>query len=148
MAAYKSNAKNFLKETQKVAEVASEEIALRVRDKAQQILDARTDGTGSLAASTYVYESKRKDGSYIVYAHGDMDYLPKSLGKPRKLRARKRRLQTTPGRFYAIFVEFGTSKMRAVPFLRPALRGQGKHLLSAFKKHYKRRIESQKIRGG
>jgi len=126
------NAKPFLKEVEKVSDDSTKEIAMRVREKAQQHLDRKTDGTGALAGSIYVYESKYKDGGHIVYAHGDEDYVNK-MGKL--------------GRYYAVFVEFGTNKRRAKPYLKPALRSEGKHLLKAFRKHYKKRIESTHMRG-
>lgn len=126
----------FLAKVEQVSNDATEETAYRVMERARRFLDRKTEGSGSLAASMTVQTSKFKNGGHVVYAHGDLDYRPKNKPAWEK------------GRFYALFVEFGTSKMRAVPFLRPALRGQGKHLLKAFNRHYRKRIRAQRIRGG
>jgi len=55
--------------------------------------------TGELADSIEVAESKFKDGGFLVIAQGPGNYDD----------------------FYATFVELGTHKTKAQPFLRPAL---------------------------
>ena len=62
-----------------------------------------------------VRKSKFKDGGYSVYAQGPNNY----------------------DKFYAIFVELGTSKMTARPFLRPALRRNKRRIMDAYKNKLK-----------
>lgn len=45
--------------------------------------------------------------------------------------------------FYGHFVEFGTSKMPAKPFLRPAFESKGKETIEAAKQYMARRIDKE-----
>jgi HK97 gp10 family phage protein len=126
---YISNKAEFMKKMEMVVDAAEKETAERVRDKARAYIQANAKRpTGALASSTVVYKSKFENGGHIVYAHGDLS------------RASKKR------QHYAIFVEFGTSKMRPIPFLRSSLKGEAPYLLKALRRRYKARIEAERMR--
>jgi HK97 gp10 family phage protein len=67
--------------------------------------------TGDLATDIRVEKSKFEDGGFYVIAHG-----PKHIGK-----------------YYASFVELGTHKDTAQPFLRPAAKGNKAKIIKKWK---------------
>jgi len=66
--------------------------------------------SGELATSITVEESKFKNGGHLVVAQGPGNY----------------------DKYYASFVELGTHKMAARPFLRPALKQSKAEILKEF----------------
>lgn len=108
--------KKFTAEVQEVADEVAEEGADMVLNDAQQILmrDAKHP-TGKLASEIEVKKSKFKDGGFIVIAQGPGNY----------------------DKFYATFVELGTHKMDAIPYLRPALHKNERKIQRMFKDRLK-----------
>lgn len=66
--------------------------------------------TGALATSIEMKKSKFRDGGWIVVAQAPGNYH----------------------RFYATFVELGTSEIKKQPYLRPALRKNKKNIVQMF----------------
>ena len=94
------NAEKFIKQVGVAADNKLKEVAESIANDARALCPV---DTGSLRDSIEVRESKFKEGGYIVGAQLSGNY----------------------DRFYASFVELGTSKnikRRAQPFLRPALK--------------------------
>ncbi|TLP41040.1 HK97-gp10 family putative phage morphogenesis protein [Arcobacter arenosus] len=81
----------------------------------------------------------------------DTGNLKKSLGiiKRRSRDKSKVRFSVTPRRggkydgFYAHMIEFGTSKMSAQPFMRPAFENQDNQSIEAAKKYMAKRIDKE-----
>lgn len=84
---------NFLKEADRIVGRNLEEVAEKVEADAKTFCPV---DSGDLKKSIKNYKSKHKDGGYIVWAGGGEEY-------------------------YASFVELGSVKMAAKPFLNPAL---------------------------
>jgi HK97 gp10 family phage protein len=83
-------------------EAAEERGANLVQHTAREIIMANAKHpTGHLAREIRVLKSKFKGGGYMVYAQPPGGYTPP---------------------YHAIFVELGTKKMQAIPYLRPALK--------------------------
>jgi len=82
-----------IKKLQSVVEAKSLEIAESVASNARALAPSKT---GALRRSIKAKKSKFKNGGAIVTVGGGEQY-------------------------YASFIEFGTSKMAATPFLRPAI---------------------------
>lgn len=88
----------------------------------------------------------------------DTRNLEKSIGvvKRREKDKSKVRFSVTPRRggkfdgFYAHMIEFGTSKMPAQPFMRPAFESQDKQSIEAAKEYMAKRIdkEAEKAKNG
>lgn len=104
------NAKPYVNEVraamERVAEIGAKATAedasrrLESHFKRKVRFSEETHSTGELASQIEVKASQFKDGGWVVVAQGPGNY----------------------DRYYASFVELGTSKMEAIPYLRPALR--------------------------
>ena len=93
--------KKHLDLVDKAMDEAAQEGAEWIAKSAQrQIRRSAKNPTGQLASEIEVVKSKDKGGGYRVEAQGPGNYT----------------------RFYASFVELGTKKMDAIPYLRPALK--------------------------
>ena len=75
--------------------------------------------------------------------------LKKSIGV-RKRRSKDRKIikfsiapLSKKGGFYGMFVENGTSKMAAHPFMRPAFEKEGKNTIKAAKEYMNKRIDKE-----
>lgn len=108
--------KEFLKKVQSAVEVAAKEGAELVAEDAKNILmkNARNP-TGELASQIEIKTSRYKDGGYIVQAQGPGNYT----------------------KYRATFVELGTSKMQAIPYLRPALKKNKRRINKIFRDQLK-----------
>jgi len=71
------------------------------RDAKQKLRQGAKHPTGHLAREISVFTSKFKGGGKMVQAQG-----PRNWSEP----------------YHASFVELGTSKMQAIPFMRPAFK--------------------------
>ena len=111
-ATIKWDARPYVDQVRKIIEDVIEEGAKATAEDAKRILErAAPDSTGTLASQIDVKASKYKEGGYIVEAQGPGNY----------------NIITTPGgkvrrRYYASFVELGTSKMEGLGYLRKSLR--------------------------
>lgn len=104
------NEKKLLQHIDTIIEVISKEGAEWVAKDAKAILMKKAKHpTGELAGSIKV--KKQANGWWRVQAQGPGDYE----------------------RFYAIHVETGTSKMKKIPYLRPALRINKRKIFNAYK---------------
>jgi len=113
-------------------QVASREGAILVAKEARQRAPWRT---GELATSIEIKRSKFKDGGYSVIAQGPGNYRMIARKTPvlKNVGKKNQHLSTTLSRFYAIFVELGTSDTAAQPFLRPALNANKRKINKIFK---------------
>ena len=85
-----------------------------VQADAKAILMSRAKHpTGHLASEIDVIKSKFKNGGYIVAAQAPGHYT---------------------GKYHAVFVEVGTKKMQAIPYLRPALKKNKQLIRNLFDK--------------
>lgn len=113
------------------------------RDAVRQTAPVRT---GLLKASLVVNKRRSTDGRYVVKygvrlkPAGKMKYGNTSENR-RKRRVGKRYEVDSPA-FYGRFIEFGTSKMRAQPFMRPAFGPNVNKALEAFKARMAKGIEA------
>jgi HK97 gp10 family phage protein len=96
-------ADDILEATNSVVAKVSKKIADIVMEDAKKILKskAKTTTEKGLLNQFYVEKSKFKNGGYLVYCQG-----PKKWTEP----------------YHASFLEMGTFKDEAKPFLRPALK--------------------------
>jgi HK97 gp10 family phage protein len=91
----------YLKAFEQAVDKVLEKGAKGVVDDARKIITSKAKHpTGTLARQIEFKVSQFKDGGYIVEAQGPGNYQ----------------------KYYAIFVELGTSKMKAIPYLRPAIK--------------------------
>lgn len=112
------NDKALLKSVNSVAAKVAEEGAERVAEDAKRILMSNAkEPTGKLASEIHVVRSKYKNGGWLVIAQPKGHYTD----------------------YYAPHVELGTSRTRAVPFLRPALKKNKRWIF----KRYKEEIEGK-----
>lgn len=106
----KWDARPYIEEVRRALNEVVKEGAQATAEDAKKILERHvkkkiffseeTKSTGNLASEIDIRASQFKDGGWIVEAQGRGNYT----------------------KFYASFVELGTSKMAAIPYLRPALR--------------------------
>ena len=89
--------KEFLEAVEQEASRVERNIAKLVESAAKAMVPKQT---GTLRREIDIKASKFKDGGYIVRAQGPGNYT----------------------RYYATFVEFGTYKDAAQPYLRPAVK--------------------------
>jgi len=116
-----------------------------IADEAQRL--APVD-TGRLKLSIGVAKAKKKD---TKEHHVKFYAVPKTkLRKTIKatVNGKSAKLKTVDYAFYAMFIEFGTSKMSAKPFLRPAVDHTLTTSVEAFKAYALKRIpkEVEKLR--
>lgn len=78
------------------------------------------DSTGKLASQIKVSKSKFHNGGFVVEAQGSGNYDIIRLKNP--VKKKRGGYRTTRSRYYASFVELGTSKMQGLGYLRKALR--------------------------
>jgi len=93
--------KKVLQATKKLMDTVSEEVAKNVMSDAKKILKqkAKTTTEQGLLDQFDVRESKFKDGGYLVMCQGPGNVV---------------------GKYHASFLEMGTFKDEAKPFMRPA----------------------------
>jgi len=106
------NDKEVLRVVDRELKEATKEGAEIVAASAQRRVPVKT---GDLKRSIKVKESKFEDGGHIVGAQFKGDYK----------------------KYYASFVELGTFKDRAQPFLRPALHGSKRKIQKRFENRIK-----------
>lgn len=94
-------AKDVLKQTQNAVRTVSKDVAQDVERDAKRILKQKADKTTAdgLLSQFEVQKSKFKDGGYVVIVQGPVNWRPP---------------------YHASFLEMGTYKDEAKPFLRPA----------------------------
>lgn len=106
------NDKYLLGAVKVIAENVAEEAAGWILNDARMFLAAKArHPTGKLSSEIEIKKSKFPDGGYIVQAQGPGNY----------------------DKFYASFVELGTFKDEALPYLRPALHKNKAKILRRFK---------------
>lgn len=91
--------------------------------------------TGLLKMSIGVAKAKKKD---TPEHHAKFYVVPKSTFKKTikaKVGGENAKLKVKTKAYHAHFLEFGTSKMAAQPFLRPAVMNTEKEAVDAFKKY-------------
>lgn len=91
----------ILKATDKLMEKVSKEVAGKVMADAKKILKQKAETTTErgLLSQFYIEKSKYKDGGYVIWCQG-----PKNWHPP----------------YHASFLEMGTFKDEAKPYMRPA----------------------------
>lgn len=95
-----------------IAEKVAEEAAGWVQKDARMLLKMKAKHpTGKLASEIEIKKSKYPDGGWIVQAQGPANF----------------------SKYYASFVELGTYKDEALPFLRPALHKNKSRILRRFR---------------
>ena len=110
------NAERFLNKVNAVAnKVAEEGAELVLRDAQRNIKRIAKHPTGKLASEIEIIKSQYEDGGYIVMAQPPGKYT----------------------KFYASFLELGTYKDEAKPYLRPALKKNKKKIHQLFKDRLK-----------
>ena len=110
------NDKQLLAKVDDITKKIAKEGADWVKNDAQKILMSKAKHpTGDLASQIDIKVSKFKGGGYIVQAQGA------GYRKP----------------YRASFVELGTHKMAAIPFLRPSLRKNKTRIHRAYKDRLK-----------
>ena len=102
------NDKEWIKLVQQATDDACEEGAKMVLKDARRLVRKRTK---KLHDEIDVRKAPYEDGGWSVFAQGPGNY----------------------DRFYAIFVELGTSDTKAQPFLRPALNKNKRKILKNFR---------------
>ena len=102
------NDKEWIKLVQQATDDACEEGAKMVLKDAKRLVPKKT---GELSSRIKIRDAPYEDGGWSVFAQGPGDY----------------------DRFYAIFVELGTSDTKAQPFLRPALNKNKRKILKNFR---------------
>ena len=120
------NAKPWTDEVRKIVEGIMKDGAEWTAEMAKRNLERMApDSTGTLASQIDIRTSPYKDGGYLVEAQGSGNYTTVQRKTPvyRWNPGRKtKHIVTTRSRFYASFVELGTSKMEGLAYLRKALR--------------------------
>ena len=126
------DAADLYKRVDAAVQAASREGAILVAKEARQRAPWRT---GELATSIEIKRSKFEDGGYSVIAQGPGNYRMVKRKTPvlKNVGKKNQHLSTTLSRFYAIFVELGTSDTAAQPFLRPALKACKRKINKIFK---------------
>ena len=104
------NPKLYLARVKFVMDKVIKEVAYQVAEDAKRNLERHTKrkifyseetkSTGTLASQIDVKISRFKNGGYLVKAQGTGNYQ----------------------KYYASFVELGTSKMAPIPYMRPAIK--------------------------
>ena len=79
-------------------------------------------GTGKLKKSIGVVKRKTKDKNLVRFSVAP---------------------QNKKGGFYARFIEFGTSKMSAKPFMRPAFDAKGEDTVKVAQEYIKKRLDKE-----
>jgi HK97 gp10 family phage protein len=108
----KWDATAYLKEVRRALNEIVEYGAKMTEEDAKKNLERMApNSTGKLASQIDIKKSKFKDGGWVVEAQGagNYDVVTSKSGKIRR-------------RYYASFVELGTSKMQGLGYLRKALR--------------------------
>jgi HK97 gp10 family phage protein len=93
--------------------------------------------TGELAKDVMIKRERDTQGGNLFVARYSVFVLS---GKKSRLKGKKRDVQRDS--FYWRFVEFGTSKMAARPFMRPAYEGQKEAAVTAIGEKLDQRIQA------
>ena len=96
----------------KVAKEGAEQVA---KDAKAILMRKAKTPTGKLASQIKIKASKFRGGGYLVEAQGPGNFE----------------------KFYAIFVELGTHKMKKIPYLRPALTMNRRKILDNYRNRLK-----------
>jgi len=99
--------------------------------------------TGLLKKSIAVRRAKKnnqKEGHEIYYV---VPLTKVKFTAKAKINGQNAKLKATRYNFHAHLVEFGTSKMKAQPFLRPAYEASAESSVEAFKKYANERVEKE-----
>lgn len=104
--------------------------------------------TGNLKKSIGINKRKVRDKTKLRFSVSPrrLDSLDfKGLKEDKGYRAKVRMLQEQKkaGGFYAHMIEFGTSKMPAQPFMRPAFENQDNQSIEAAKEYMAKRIDKE-----
>jgi len=91
--------------------------------------------SGALRDAIAVFRRKGRDAStaYYVVSVRKIRYSAKEKRVLRILRGANQRVRVIGDAYYGVFVEYGTSKMRAEPFLRPAFETKKTEALEVFR---------------
>lgn len=109
------------------------------------IAKAPTD-TGSLKKAIYRYRSRSQSGTgretyYVGVRKGKKAYA--DTAKNRRLNRVGKKYTVQGEAYYWRFLEFGTAKMQARPFLRPAFEGSRTKILDVMKQRLGKSIQDQ-----
>jgi len=123
--------KQFPKNVQKnICVGATRAVASEIAKDAKQHAPVRS---GDLKRSIKVVKRKTRDESKIRF----------SIGAGGKIKWKVKGEQNSAIPYYAHMVEFGTSKMAAQPFMRPAFEGQGPKGIKFYKDYAGKRIDKE-----
>ena len=121
---------------QRVVVGATRAAAKVIADEAKQNVPVRT---GLLKKSIGVAKAKKKD---TEPGHVKFYVVPKSkIAFTKKVNGGKLKVKTYA--WYAHFVEFGTAKMAARPFLRPAFENSAVKSVKAFQEYAVKRVDRE-----
>ncbi len=109
------------------------------------IAKAPTD-TGSLKKAIYRYRSRSQSGTgretyYVGVRKGKKAYA--DTARNRRLNRVGKKYTVQGEAYYWRFLEFGTAKMQARPFLRPAFEGSRTKILDVMKQRLGKSIQDQ-----
>jgi len=125
---------------QKVVVGATRAAAKSIADDAKTRVPVRT---GLLRKSIGVVKAKKRntpEGHTIFYV------LPRKKvrwSKTVSVGGRRGKMKVTQWAFYAHFVEFGTKKMKPIPYMGPAYKASARSSVEAFKRYASRRLERE-----
>jgi len=120
---------------------AAKEIAEKVKDRVGTFSD-----TGTLEDAIYRYRSRRhsttgRETFFVGVRQGKKEY--KNTVKNRRFGRVGKTYKTQGEAYYWRFLEFGTAKMAAKPFLRPVFDANKKSAVDIIKERLGKSIESQ-----
>lgn len=115
-----------------------------IRDKAKQAVPVGE--TGNLKSAIYRYRSRRNSATgretfFVGIRQGKAQYKDTAYNR-RKGRVGKK-YNTQGEAYYWRFLEFGTAKMQAKPFMRPAFEGSRGKILEVMKERLGKAIQTQ-----
>lgn len=120
------DAKPYINQARAALNEVVKEVAEATAEDAKRNLERWAPySTGTLASQIDVRASKFEDGGWIVEAQGTGNYAVVNRKTPIQKWNPGRKTKhwvTTRNRYYASFVELGTSKMEGLAYLRKALR--------------------------
>jgi len=96
--------------------------------------------TGALRDSIGVKKMRTRDKNIVLFTISPMR---KSIAKHFRANGVRWSIKGEVDPYYAHFVEFGTKKMAAHPFMRPAYENKGEEAIDAAREYMRKRIDKE-----